>query len=194
MVLTSIFGVFGALQEKLVLLRLFLAIVIIVFIIQVVIGILAFVFREKTIEVANSQLKFGIEYYNKDDNVRKAVDTIQSKIGCCGLNEGPLDWNMNEDYKCGGSGNFSCKIPDSCCKEYSEGCGLQGRGKAVSHQSGCTWEFLNWVERHLDITGATALGFALLHIFGIFLVYMFITKVEDRKLLFKYRKRFYDSS
>jgi len=30
--------------------------------------------------------------------------------------------------------------------------------------TGCRWEFLAWIENNLDIVGATALAFAILHV------------------------------
>jgi len=198
MVATAIIGVVGSAASKLWPLRIFLGIVIVVFIIQVVIGIVAFVYREQTIDEIDQHLTFAIEKYTSNKQVTFAVNKVQTKFGCCGLNN-LTDWTKNRVYACSSGLREACHVPDSCCKTQFEGCGLRVVTTATSTQleqrdiytRGCRWQFLAWLENNLDVVGATALGFAILHILGIFVVYMFITKVEDRYRLFKYRKRYY---
>jgi hypothetical protein len=198
MVTTALVGLIGAAASKLWPLRIFLGIVIIVFIVQVVIGIVAFVFREQAIEDIDDHLTFAIEKYSDNQQITFAVNKVQSKFGCCGLNN-LTDWTRNPVYSCSSRYPQACHVPDSCCKNPFEGCGLRVLSNSPLLQlqsrdvyvTGCRWQFLAWLERNLDVVGATALGFAILHILGIFVVYMFITKVEDRYRLFKYRKRYY---
>ncbi|KAK2151831.1 hypothetical protein LSH36_349g01012 [Paralvinella palmiformis] len=146
----------------------FFTIAIIVFLGQVIIGILAFIYREE--------------------------------FKCCGLN-GANNWQRNELYSCDSEDPIkACGVPDSCCKVFTEGCGQGLRNQSSSEkledvvfEKGCTTKFRVWMEKHLDIVGATALGLSLLHVLGIFFTYFFITAVQDRVWLFKYRKRYYDN-
>lgn len=198
MVLTAVLGVVAAAASKLWPLRIFLGIVIVVFLVQVAIGIVAYICREQTIEDIDEHLDFAIRRYNDNKQIRIAVDKVQTKFRCCGLTN-LTDWNINTVYSCDGNTALSCHVPDSCCKTKSDGCGLLVNSNAKStvlkslnvYINGCRWEFLGWLESNFDAIGATALAFAILHILGIFVIYMFITKVEDRYRLFKYRKRFY---
>lgn len=199
MVITALIGLVGAVKENLVLLKVFLAIIIIVFIFQVIIGIIAFVYREETARVASKQLNFAVEEYHKNNDFKRAVDAVQHKLKCCGL-DNQRDWNENDEYSCSSGSPHSCSVPDSCCRDMQVNCGINVRGNLTMAQQtdriyteGCSWNFRQWVEERLDILGACALGFAIPQILGIFLVYTYITKVEDRKHLFqysKYRKRF----
>jgi hypothetical protein len=121
---------------------------------------------------------------------------VQKKWQCCGI-EKASDWDRNKLYDCArGQAPWKCSVPDSCCITATQGCGRDARKfspNQIIHERGCKESFQSWVERNLDTIGATALTLAILHILGIFMVYMFITKVEDRVRLFKYRKRYYDS-
>lgn len=192
MVVTAILGLVAAAASKLWPLRVFLGIVIIVFIVQVVIGIVAFICREQTIEDIDQHLDFAIKRYHDSSEIRFAVNKVQTKFSCCGLYN-VTDWNNSPFYACGGDSEWACQVPDSCCKDYFEGCGLVALKSRDVHATGCRWQLLAWLENNLDVIGATALAFAILHILGIFVVYVFITKVEDRYRLFKYRKRYYPS-
>jgi len=165
-VITALIGCIGATCNKLWPLRIFLGIVILVFILQVVVGIIAYVKRDQGLEKLGEHFKIAIQKYNMGDtNTIKAVDELQHKLKCCG-SDGPSDWGTS--------------LPASCHHEKNS-------------SIGCKDKVIKWIEDNLDILGATALAMAILHILGIFVVYMFITKVEDRIRLFKYRKRFYNN-
>jgi len=202
MIIISLIGLIGALKEHLLLLRIFLGVIIIVFILQVVIGVLAFVYKEETLDVVNAQLKGAIRKYHEHDDVQHAIDSIQRKFECCGLRNAN-QWDFNELYSCNSDNDtYACSVPSSCCKnEKIEDCGMGVRSNTTSvservrriHFNGCTMKFYEWIEDKLDVVGATALGFAILHIVAIFLVYLFICKVEDRIYLFKYRERAYQA-
>ncbi|CAH1794283.1 unnamed protein product [Owenia fusiformis] len=157
-IITAILGIVGVIKEHVTLVKIFLGIIIIVLIIQVIVGILAFVYRE---EIANSelttnQLHFAIEKYEKRDEVTKAVDSLQQKVGKSAKNQlkFALDKYAYDDsvtyavnqiqvkLKCCGidnygdwdknealgcKGNGTCSVPDSCCKEIVEDCGKNVR-------------------------------------------------------------------
>jgi len=186
---TALIGCIGASCDKLWPLRIFLGVIILVFVLQVVVGILAYVYRDRAIEKFGERIGFAVPEYTRHDGIKKAVDKIQDYWNCCGIKE-YKDWDKNDVFKCNGG---SCSVPDSCCVESKEKCGQSLRRNPNNNLQvrGCEGEFRTWVEHKLDVIGATALAMAILHILGIFVVYMFITKVEDRIRLFKYRKRFY---
>ena len=141
------------------------------------IGIIAFVYKEQSLKVANKQLHLALEEYHTNDKIAHGIDTIQEKWSCCGI-ESPSDWNQNEMYACGAENStLKCGVPDSCCRVESmeEGCGLAIRGSSFTETDrklriytvGCTWYFYMWVEGNLDTVGAIALGFAIAHVSGL---------------------------
>jgi hypothetical protein len=201
MLLTAAIGVVGSTKDKLMLLRVFMTIVIVVFIIQVAIGIIAFIFREETISAVSEQMKSALEQYVDDPVIRTVVDKIQSTHKCCGLQD-VNDWNGNRNFTCHNIfSRLSCSVPDSCCTDPEEvNCGLGVRSNTTLmeqkriHTQGCTFRLLLWIENKLDIVGAISLGFAILHVIGLFFVYMLAVKVEDRERLYKYRARYYNNA
>lgn len=194
MLIFGFIGIIGAIKENLVLLKIFLAIIIIVFILQVIIGIIAFVYREKAYSEVAKQMKFAIENYQVDRDIRQGIDAVQRTFKCCGIKRAS-DWEFNEQFKKSSASYYAGSVPDSCCEEEVEGCGLNARknltldaqGK-ILNMEGCSEKFRVWIEKHLDVVGACALAFAIPQILGIFLVYTYITKVEDRRYLFQYSK------
>jgi len=196
MVLTAFFGLIGAIREHLCLLKTFLAVIILIFIAQVVVGILAFVYREETERIFTGQIESALENYNENENVQKAVDKVQNKFRCCGIKNGPHDWNLNRNFSCNSTEGI-CSVPESCCRipscnknDIRKGItddedGFSKMKKKGIHVQGCYMKLHIYIYKHLDACGATALGLAIPQILGIFLVYVFIQKVEDRKWLFR---------
>lgn len=201
-VATALIGIIGALRESLVCLRVFLGIVIIIFILQVVVGILAYIYREETVNMVSDQLNFAVEEYHTDEDLQDAVDWIQQQLRCCGL-DGPQTWESNVKYSCGtpdAESALTCSVPDSCCMKVRVDCGFGARRNSLAEMRrrriytiGCTELFRGWLAGHLNTIGPIALSFAIIHILGMFVVFWFITKIEDRHNLFKYRKRYYES-
>lgn len=194
---TALVGCIGACADKLWPLRIFLGVVVIVFILQVVVGIVAYIYREEAIDDLGDRMKFAVIKYKESNRIMKAVDKIQTQWQCCGI-EDANDWTANKEYVCPGSARKEpCSVPDSCCVVPYMDCGSErelanGIRSEKIHSDGCKDDLKTWVEGHLDAIGATALAMAIIHILGMFVVFMFITKIEDRIRLFKYRKRFYN--
>ena len=40
-----------------------------------------------------------------------------SQHDCCGLREGPSDWEKNEEFSCKADGDRKCSVPNSCCTD-----------------------------------------------------------------------------
>jgi len=199
MIITAFFGLFGALREHLCFLKTFLALIVLIFIAQVIIGIIAFVYREETEVILIDQIKSSIEKYTENENIKESVDRIQSKFQCCGI-ETALDWDINANYSCNSTDPEACSVPESCCRVHKAGCGLEVRKgitklaklKAGIYKQGCYQTLQIYIQKHLDSVGATALGLAIPQILGIFLVYITTQKVYDRKWLFRYSDRGYE--
>ena len=66
-------------------------------------------------------LAIQISAYNSErQSVRWLVDTIQSKLSCCGITS-KSDWEINNiNFVCN---DKLCGLPESCCKENIQNCG-----------------------------------------------------------------------
>ncbi|KAK7492836.1 hypothetical protein BaRGS_00015974, partial [Batillaria attramentaria] len=109
-------GMVGTLTENITLLKVFLVITVISFLIQVAIGVIAFIYREEVPGIVSSQLMFAIEGYGESEGLTRAMDYLQNRYSCCGLT-GYRDYSeRNKDYLCSSSSPQACGVPSSCCK------------------------------------------------------------------------------
>lgn len=203
MIFTSAVGIIGGVKDKIALLRSFLFIIFIVIIIQLAVGIVTFLFREKVFITIDDQMENAIFMYLEDKELQLAFDSIQQRFECCGLSA-PQNWEMNDNFTCSNYvSRMACSLPDSCCMRMKPECGVKARHHSpVKKQQeflqergfytrGCRRPFLIWLEYNLEVLGASSLAFSILHIFGMFFVHMLVVQEEDRSQLFKYRSRYY---
>ncbi|ESO01237.1 hypothetical protein HELRODRAFT_174783 [Helobdella robusta] len=149
---TSAVGIIGAVKDNTVLLR-------------------------SVYTVLDDQMEMALKNYLNDVNLQSAVDSIQQRFECCGLNA-PQSWEINDNFTCSNAGSAqSCDLPDSCCMRMKQDCGrkvrvnlpqnskrykdiLQAKG---FYTNGCRKLFLLWLEYNLEVLGATSLAFSIVH-------------------------------
>ncbi|ESO89054.1 hypothetical protein LOTGIDRAFT_154131 [Lottia gigantea] len=192
--INALCGLIGTITENPCLLKMFLVFTIIAFLIQVTIGVLAYVYRKKVPEITNSHLMFGVEEYSKNSGIRWGMDKMQKKFMCCGLRS-YQDYSVyNDDFNCVSETPQSCGVPSSCCRpieniEPKEDCGygIIGNGTIADkvYTEGCKAMFLQWLATNLDHVGATALGFAIPQIIGIMIAYFFLRKVMELRVWYR---------
>ncbi|XP_067672887.1 tetraspanin-15-like [Haliotis asinina] len=187
-------GLVGTVTENPTLLKLFLVGTIIAFLLQVSIGIVAYVYREKVPDILSDELMFGVEKYTDNDDIARAMNFIQKSFKCCGFKTFEDYINYNKDFACDSPKPMACGVPYTCCKvrenvALPKTCGYGVMGNAtlndVIYTEGCTDAFLNWLASHLDYVGATALGCAIPQIFGMLLAYFFIRRVSDLRVWYR---------
>ncbi|KAF5306166.1 hypothetical protein FQR65_LT07442 [Abscondita terminalis] len=98
-------GCFGAIRESHSLLMAFAICLLIIFIIELAVGIAAAVFKNDFEDALKNTLKNSMKNYNTNNDEKTAWDNTQKNLMCCGV-EGPADWNQNQLVK-----------PESCCKD-----------------------------------------------------------------------------
>ncbi|VTJ61175.1 Hypothetical predicted protein [Marmota monax] len=120
-------GCIGALKENKCLLLTFFLLLLLVFLLEATIAVLFFAYTDKIDRYAQQDLKKGLHLYGTQGNVglTNAWSIIQTDFRCCGVSN-YTDWF--EVYN-------ATRVPDSCCLEFSDSCGLHAPGtwwKAVS--------------------------------------------------------------
>ncbi|XP_069902153.1 tetraspanin-4 isoform X3 [Globicephala melas] len=120
-------GCIGAIKENKCLLLTFFVLLLLVFLLEASLAILFFAYTDKIDRYAQQDLKKGLHLYGTPGNVglTNAWSIIQTDFRCCGVSN-YTDWF--EVYN-------ATRVPDSCCLEFSESCGLHAPGtwwKAVS--------------------------------------------------------------
>ncbi|CAK8672193.1 tetraspanin-18B-like [Clavelina lepadiformis] len=99
-------GCCGAIKENKCLLGTFFLVILIIFILEIVGGVLAFVFYPDAKQTAiDSMNLYGVDS-EQGKSVTAAWDAIQENLNCCGINS-PGDWTLYSNYKlppasCGG--------------------------------------------------------------------------------------------
>ncbi|KAK6169415.1 hypothetical protein SNE40_020477 [Patella caerulea] len=132
MFIVSFFGCIGALRENLTFLKIFCIVVVVIFIIQLVAGILAFVFVDGIEAQVLDYMKHSIGHYDENADIKDLVDQIQKQYNCCGA-ASYNDWEINVYYNCSSRSLSRCGTPSSCCKVPGNvQCGYNVRGYGVN--------------------------------------------------------------
>jgi len=141
-------GCCGAIKENKCLLLLYGIIILVIFVLQVALGIWALV--EIGDEAALNQsitedLYEAIDNYYQDNDVKKAVDILQESFECCG-SRGPFDWNREHGKN----------PPGSCCNlNYDETC------SSNIFVNGCASVVANTIYDNINVIGIVALVLSL---------------------------------
>jgi len=135
--LLGFLGCCGALKENSCMLQTYAGIVLLLFIAEVVLGVLILVYTDKAEGIITDAMKDSFNKYGSDDaSLTKSLDAAQHELKCCGV-ESYQDWR-NFNY-----GNATGDVATGCCIEMNEGCGkgvadlpIEEAGKVVFVQ-GC---------------------------------------------------------
>ncbi|XP_033118885.1 CD9 antigen-like [Anneissia japonica] len=107
MMLIGFLGCCGSCLENTCLLCTFFMFLMLICILEVGGGLFAY-FKQTEVEtLIKKKMPESLSKYGSDNQVKKAIDTIQNDLSCCGVN-GPLDWRNTSYYS-------ENDIPQSCC-------------------------------------------------------------------------------
>lgn len=194
MFLISLFGCLGAMRESLCLIRTFVIAVVIVFVAQLVAGVLAFTLLDTVESTMMTHIRQAIVNYNETSasDTDAALNTLQIQHQCCG-GVSYQDWETSAQYNCssGSSVVTSCSTPDSCCQTPADNCGSRVRqyseayAEQVIHTRGCIGALMNMYKENLIIIGLIAFSVGILQVCSILMAHClmrFLT--EDIKFSF----------
>lgn len=160
------FGCCGAIMENKCLLMTYFMLVIIIFIMEIVVGILAFIYRSDIEKVAGMELWKGIQdrYPKPDsnadhDNLRAGWKFMQENLQCCGV------YNYTDWYNIRAWPDKR-EVPLECCKTNTTDCNTEGNA-SLWHQKGCLSELLIIIQRNLYIVGIIAICIGVIQILGL---------------------------
>ncbi|XP_035408094.1 tetraspanin-4 isoform X2 [Cygnus atratus] len=144
-------GCIGAIKENKCLLLSFFIMLLIIFLLELTVVVLFFVYTDKIDKYAQRDLKKGLHLYGTDGNIglTNAWSIIQTDFRCCGVSN-YTDWF--EVYN-------TTRVPDSCCLEFSENCGLHSPG--TWWKAPCYETVKIWLQENLLAVGIFGLCTAL---------------------------------
>ncbi|XP_064597847.1 CD63 antigen-like [Liolophura sinensis] len=156
----AFFGCCGAIRENYICTMVFAVMLIVIFILELAGGIAGFVLRNSLEGEVRDLMMEAQKNYNdtQHEGVTKTWDEVQRKFKCCGV-VNYTDWNDNERLHGG--------VPDSCCLEFSEGCGKAPVNPGKIYDKGCLDFTVNWAKDNIYIVGAAGIGLAFIQIVGI---------------------------
>ncbi|XP_039266766.1 tetraspanin-18-like [Styela clava] len=134
--LIGFLGCCGAIKESRCLLGTFFAIILVLFLIQLVGAILAIVYRSKSMDLIREQM----DDYKTDADVKKGWDELHTEFKCCGI-DGPGDWGKD--------------IPKSCCAGMPQKCNV-----TLAYEHGCS----NSISKMFWILSGISLGILLIEL------------------------------
>jgi len=167
-VLVAFLGCCGAINEVAPMLLAFFILMLIIFILEVAAGALAYSKRNEINDKLSDEFMEAIKYkYSKKDSgknvgLTEAIDKFQDHFECCGYT-GYADWQGSSYY------NSTGMIPTSCCMDSkSPLCGKKKpEALKVYWKRGCFKEVLTFLKDHLLYVGALGVALALIQILGL---------------------------
>jgi len=208
----SFTGCVGALRENITLLKFFSAILGTIFFGQVIIGILAFIYKDWFRDRVTEFLSTTIDRYRDDPDLQNIIDLTQASLECCGA-EQPQDWESNIYFNCSSKVRVNgilytpvehCGVPFSCCRPEE----IQVNGSTIKeiantqcgygvlktpttmdqviYTDGCVHVFEGWLTSNLYTVAGAFIGFALLQIIPICFAQSVVQDIENIKRNWNY--------
>ncbi|KAL3876935.1 hypothetical protein ACJMK2_034715 [Sinanodonta woodiana] len=186
-------GCIGALRENTALLLFFCIFVGLIFFVELVMGILGFVYKEWVHQEIKSQVRKMIVNYREDPDFQNLVDWIQRDwLYCCG-DDSFRSWEYNIYFNCSSPGREACGVPFSCCKPNNKPiinthCGhdmmkedFESARAVKIYTIGCIPAGEKWFEANLIPVASVAVGIAVLQILGICFAHNLRSDINDQR-------------
>lgn len=194
-------GCVGSLRENICLLQTFCICLTVIFILQLIAGVLGFVFSDKARGKVTKMINNAIIHYRDDIDLQNLIDFGQKEFDCCGAMTF-VDWSQNMYFNCSedNPSRERCSVPFSCCITTNEtvintmcGQGMQkleytDAGNHI-HTNGCIDKIVDWIHSNLFLLGGIALGLAIPQLAGMFLSQILINQIKDQIDLQNYNQK-----
>ncbi|XP_022614791.1 tetraspanin-33-like [Seriola dumerili] len=191
MFLITFLGCFGALRNATCLLKLFLGILVVVLLLQIAAGVVGYLFTDMVMERTERLMMKAIVRYREDQDLENAIDFIQKKFQCCGV-ESYKDWSHNVYFECTDTNPSLefCGVPFSCCIHLQNqtvlntmcGYGMQQLQQHTAAQGiftiGCLEKIVWWAKNNLLLVAGLTGGLLLLEVFMIGLAATQISRIK----------------
>lgn len=143
-------GCCGAIRENRCMLLLFFISLLLIFILLVAAGVLGVVGAKNVKDWFKERMNTFLPLSKQPQDVIDDLNKLQETLKCCGLVQGPGDWQT---------------IPNSCkCSSTDTGCGSSG-----TYATTCTAQIIQEMENSMGVVLGIAFAIAILLIFGMVL-------------------------
>ncbi|ROI15437.1 Tetraspanin-33 [Anabarilius grahami] len=152
-------GCVGSLRENICLLQTFCIVLTIIFLLQLVAGVLGFVFSDKARGKVTDMVDSAIKHYRDDLDLQNLIDYGQKQAvinTMCGHGMQDLEYL---------------------------------KASAFINTNGCIDKVVNWIHSNLFLLGGIALGLAIPQLVGILLSQILINQIQDQIKLQNYNQQ-----
>uniref|UniRef100_A0A8D1EIP4 CD151 molecule n=1 Tax=Sus scrofa TaxID=9823 RepID=A0A8D1EIP4_PIG len=128
---TGVLGCCATFKERRNLLRLYFILLLLIFLLEIIAGVLAYVYYQQLSAELKANLKDTLSKRYRQpghEGVTSATDKLQQEFHCCGSNNSQ-DWRDSEWILSGEAGDRV--VPDSCCKTVVAGCGRRDHASNI---------------------------------------------------------------
>uniref|UniRef100_A0A7N5JDW3 Tetraspanin n=1 Tax=Ailuropoda melanoleuca TaxID=9646 RepID=A0A7N5JDW3_AILME len=153
----SFFGCCGAIKENYCMVTTFAVLLTLIFLVEIAAAIAGYIFKNQIRSVINTEVQAEMQNYKNNTHVAKALDDLQMKYSCCGAHN-YSDWFSVPAFK-------PNHVPLSCCKNGTD-C-VNNPTINNTYTEGCVTKIEVWLQKHILIVAAVALGIAFFELLGI---------------------------
>jgi len=197
----GVIGCIGVTKMNRCCLLAFTFLLLIIFLLEAVAGILAYVYSEQIERELKQSFKQTLTTkYGVDKSITQAADLLHQNHGCCGASsftdwKESVWWNqtntdenknrrLNESYNKYGQ----LKAPDVCCRTVTPYCGYRDHPSMI-YYDGCVFALKQDIQEHEIIIGAIGLGISTVQIFGMVISCCLYIKLKDYEYTKEGKKR-----
>ncbi|TPP57640.1 23 kDa integral membrane protein [Fasciola gigantica] len=153
--LVSFLGCCGAIRENVCMLYMYGVLLALLLIGEIVVAILAIVYKDKIDEKVKQVLSQYVQDYDDVDEIARSIDVIQQNFQCCGAN-GPEDYHR------------AAGIPESCKSSLM-----------VPYTRGCTEAFGQFLKSNLVIVACVAFGVCFIQLLSTIIAFCLGKHISD---------------
>jgi len=163
MLVVTFFGCCGACTENPCMMYTYGTMLTLILLSLIGVAITVYVFRGDAREVITKTMADSLKNYNEEEHkgVTETWNIMQSDFKCCGVNNF-TDWEGTPAFTNTGD------VPDTCCKEFTEGCG-KGAGQSTDeiYTTGCFVLFENFILSNAAAAAGVGVGVIVLLFLGV---------------------------
>lgn len=152
----GLIGFMACIKHSRCLLVLFYVLMVTILLCELAVVIVSIFYWPKVRKQISEALHDDLNMYNKDTEIKRIVDFIQSQFGCCGV-ENRSDWE---------SAGFNNSYPESCCKNHRLTSSFNNK-TCDYYQFGCLDYLEHEVQKYLGYVTGSGCTFFLLQLIGL---------------------------
>ncbi|KAK7116190.1 tetraspanin-3-like [Littorina saxatilis] len=176
MFLIGLLGCIAVCKESKILLASYFCLIMVVFLGEVVAGVLGYAYREQVKEVVSEGLKKAIDNYN-DTVMQEQMDFVQTELKCCGISNAS-DWNDSPAWR---ANHTDSVVPMSCCFDLSVNTTTCAIGSKNMYKEGCLDSLEHKFTTNLVYIASITIAFAIIQILGLISTCILICRTREVK-------------